>query len=343
MRSRQDRRAFTLIELLVVIAVIALLIGILLPALGKARREAQTTRCMASIRNVAQAVLIYVGESNYFPPAYVYGADETTGEWKVADQLDTNPKPNNGYVHWSWALFDGQEGGAGIPEGAFSCPSVLSGGAPATNPGSNTDDWEDWQQNDLGQTPGSATPKDRQAKRMAYAGNAAIFPRNKFNIGAARKNRLVSPALIDASARGAGGTILATEFLERKEWRSIADNYLSKSHRPITPFIGGSAGTDVYNEPDFGQGARFFYPSEDELLDADELGENMIKDGNTILNAVGRHHPGGDAEFGGTANFVYVDGHAARMTVLESIVKRQWGERFYTLTGQNTRVSEDDF
>jgi prepilin-type N-terminal cleavage/methylation domain-containing protein/prepilin-type processing-associated H-X9-DG protein len=343
MRSRPERGGFTLIELLVVVAVIALLIGLLLPALGKARNEAQATRCMASIRSVAQAVLMYTGDYNVFPPSYVYAADETGGDWRIADQIGDNPNANNGYVHWSWALFDGQQGGSGIPESAFTCPSVLNGGAPATNPGSDLDDWElDWQQNDLGQAPGAAIPKDRQAKRMAFTGNAAIFPRNKFNIAAQRRNRLVNPALIDAEARGAAGTILATEFAEIKQWRSIADEYESKSHRPITPFIGGGAGTDVYNEPDFGDEPRFFYPPESSLLDKDELGENMIKDGNTILNAVGRHHPGGDP-LGGTANFVFVDGHAERTTVLQTMRRRLWGERFYSLTGRNIAVSQDDF
>jgi prepilin-type N-terminal cleavage/methylation domain-containing protein len=60
------RRGFTLIELLVVIAIIALLVGILLPALGAARETARFTKCQVNVRSFALAANLYGNDSKDF-------------------------------------------------------------------------------------------------------------------------------------------------------------------------------------------------------------------------------------------------------------------------------------
>jgi prepilin-type N-terminal cleavage/methylation domain-containing protein/prepilin-type processing-associated H-X9-DG protein len=75
---RYRNRAFTLVELLVVIGIIAILIGILLPALSRARDHANTVQCSSNMRQLHAAFVLYCNTfSNYVLPAQA--ADSSIG------------------------------------------------------------------------------------------------------------------------------------------------------------------------------------------------------------------------------------------------------------------------
>lgn len=114
MRHSQRHPGFTLVELLVVIGIIAVLIGILMPALSSARRAASQTACQSNLRQVGLGLFTYANAyRNYTPP---------WSSWQVYRGQGT-PEDDDDKIGWGETLLDFMK--VGSPD-IFRCPEFPS-------------------------------------------------------------------------------------------------------------------------------------------------------------------------------------------------------------------------
>lgn len=89
MPDKRATRAFTLVELLVIMAIIAVLIGVLLPALSRARDASYRLSCSSNIRQFGIYLRMYASmQRDYVPIGFTYG-----DEWANYNFYNGDPKP----------------------------------------------------------------------------------------------------------------------------------------------------------------------------------------------------------------------------------------------------------
>ena len=184
---RQKKLGFTLVELLVVIGIIAVLIGILLPSLNRARAAARTIKSSANLRSIGQGMAIYLAESKgVYPLTYTHKNYKLNDPAAAASGGQSPVAAVDGYEHISALLYgNARSNGAGAGMGstgsvmsadAFRNPCLESGGLPPTN----TTAENSAESNSTNET---ANVVDFQAPRLGYTFNEAICGRNKQNVG----------------------------------------------------------------------------------------------------------------------------------------------------------------
>jgi prepilin-type N-terminal cleavage/methylation domain-containing protein/prepilin-type processing-associated H-X9-DG protein len=349
---RRGFNGFTLVELLVVIGIIAILIGVLLPALQRARSSANALKCASNLRAIGQGLAQYVADyKGTYPASYTYYGMTINGniELPPAATLYANGGTGlGGYIHWSSFLFSNKDKTGSVQTYSdttgweiFQCPELTNGGLPPTDTyGGNLDSGIQ------SQTTGMI---DFQAPRLAYTANEAIMPRNKFVVNFNNNPLRVYRFVRAAQVRHSSSTILVTEWSYNTKVvygdSDTGSGQVCKSHRPVNAWFatqgGGTVDMDTLVDASGTLAGAARKQNEGDILHF--VDANTITASSSRLDWVGRNHGSAKKDNAGwdmrNTNFLYCDGHVETKNIRDTLPTVnntartfEWGEQFYSLT-----------
>lgn len=279
-------------------ATLAVAATLALPMLGFTRANSASHAARLSALAVARGIEAMATDTRAYAPAFRTHADGAITHHSA-------PLLALGYV---------------ASEADFTSPLAPGGGAP------------------------SAGPHAAQAARTAFTVNAAIMPPEPLTYsGTDRHYRPVPHAgplpqsgfipTRQSDAIAPASTLLLTEWLTTDNYAALRQGRTIKSHRPIVPFLGATAGRSPEREAIAGAGPTpFAYPETTDIFaDNANFAETLTSAGPTEINAMGRSHPSGNG--GGKAALIMLDGSARLATPRQSVTQRLWGATFHSITG----------
>ncbi|MCC6578982.1 MAG: type II secretion system protein [Phycisphaeraceae bacterium] len=331
---RRLHQGFTLIELLVVISVIALLVGILLPALGAARNAARSSSCLSNQRQNALALRMYATDSNnYLPTSYQYRSSNALSDVQIGTSGS-----EGGYLQWSGMLSIAKYIDEGIRSKGWVCPSDNTGGWCASNfvqsgTAITTAGADNMYVKNIPSGQASLTSTgivDTQALRLSYVANEAVLPRMKK--AAYHTSGTIRLANIDRVEKQAG-TILLAEYVNtgtdnhiNRMWgESGGGGAVVKSHRPTNALTNG---TDIYDSEDLADAGT----SLTDVRAITVAAAMTTIDGATAADEHHIKYLGYNAHGFDKCNYSFVDGHSEAMTLKQSldVTDFKWGIKMWT-------------